>query len=64
MSCILTRCTYGKNLEMIQPLVQEKSHFVFSALAPWWPNQESDWIEIWSVNYSYLVVHVYKVSGQ
>jgi hypothetical protein len=23
MSCILTRCTYDTNLEMIQPLVQE-----------------------------------------
>jgi hypothetical protein len=23
MSCILIRCTYDKNLEMIQPLVQE-----------------------------------------
>jgi hypothetical protein len=23
MSCILIRCTYNKNLEMIQPLVQE-----------------------------------------
>jgi hypothetical protein len=28
MSCILTRCTYRKNLEMIQPSVQEKSHFM------------------------------------
>jgi hypothetical protein len=24
MSCILIRCTYDKNLEMIQPLVQEQ----------------------------------------
>jgi hypothetical protein len=23
LSCILIRCTYDKNLEMIQPLVQE-----------------------------------------
>jgi hypothetical protein len=23
--------------------------FVFSVLAPWWPSQESDWTEIWSV---------------
>jgi hypothetical protein len=23
MSCILIRCTYDKNVEMIQPLVQE-----------------------------------------
>jgi hypothetical protein len=28
--------------------------FVFSVLAPWWPNEESDWTEIWSVSYSYL----------
>jgi hypothetical protein len=60
MSCILIRCTYDKSLEMIQPLVQELALFVFSVLAPWWPNQESDWTEIWS----YLVVHMYKVSGQ
>jgi hypothetical protein len=58
MSYILIKCTYDKNLEMIQPLV------IFSVLAPWWPNQESDWIEIWSVNHSYLVVYVYKVLGQ
>jgi hypothetical protein len=38
--------------------------FVFSVLAPWWPSQESDWTEIWSVSYSILVVHMYKVSGQ
>jgi hypothetical protein len=38
--------------------------FVFSVLAPWWPNQELDWTEIWSVSYSYLVVHMYKVLGQ
>jgi hypothetical protein len=38
--------------------------YVFSVLAPCWPNQESDWTEIWSVSYSYLVVHMYKVSGQ
>jgi hypothetical protein len=22
--------------------------FVFSVLAPWWPNEESNWTEIWS----------------
>jgi hypothetical protein len=48
---------------MIQPLVQGViGLFVF--LAPWWPNKESDWTEIWSMSYSYLVVHKYKVSGQ
>jgi hypothetical protein len=26
MSCILIRCAYDKNLEMIQPLIQEYSH--------------------------------------
>jgi hypothetical protein len=31
MSCILIRCTYDKNLEMIQPLVQELALFVFVA---------------------------------
>jgi hypothetical protein len=36
MSCTLIRYTYDKNLEMIQPLVQE-----FSVLAPWWPSQET-----------------------
>jgi hypothetical protein len=55
-------CTYDKNLEMIQPLVQELHQFL--VLAPWWPSQESDWTEIWSVCCSYLVVHMYKVSGQ
>jgi hypothetical protein len=63
MSCILIRCTYDKNLETIQPLVQELiiALFVFSVLVPWWPSQESDWTEILSVRYSYLVVHIYKV---
>jgi hypothetical protein len=28
MSCILIRYTYDKNLEMIQPLVQELQHFM------------------------------------
>jgi hypothetical protein len=37
--------------------------FVFSVLAPWWPSQESE-TAIWSVSYSYLVVRMYKVSGQ
>jgi hypothetical protein len=27
---------------------------VFLVLAPWWPSQESDWTEIWSVSYSYV----------
>jgi hypothetical protein len=43
---ILIRHTNDKNLEMIQPSVQELWHFVFLVLAPWWPNQESDWTEI------------------
>jgi hypothetical protein len=35
MSYILIRYTHDKNLEMIQPLVQESEHFfVFSVLAP------------------------------
>jgi hypothetical protein len=34
------------------------STFCVLVLAPWWPNQESDWTEIWSVSYSYIVVHV------
>jgi hypothetical protein len=34
-------CTNDKNLEMIQPLVQELYQFL--ALAPWWPSQQSDW---------------------
>jgi hypothetical protein len=38
--------------------------FVFSVLATWWPNQQSDWTKIWYVGYSYQVVHMYKVSGQ
>jgi hypothetical protein len=43
---------------MIQPFVQELWHFVFSVLAPWWPNQESDWTEVWYVSlYSYLLGH-------
>jgi hypothetical protein len=28
MPCILTRCTYDKHLEMIQPLVKKKYQFV------------------------------------
>jgi hypothetical protein len=55
-------CTNDKNLEMIQPLVQELYQFLVMAL--WWQSQESDWTEIWSVSHSYLVVHMYKVSGQ
>jgi hypothetical protein len=56
--------TYDKNLEITQPLVQELYQFLVFVLAPWWPSQESDWTEIWSVSNSYLVVHMYKVSGQ
>jgi hypothetical protein len=46
MSCILIIYPYDKHLEMIQALVQELYHLL--VLAPWWPNQESDWTEIWS----------------
>jgi hypothetical protein len=65
MSCILItiRCTYDKNLEMIQPLVEEIALFVFSVLAPWWPSQESDRTKIWSVRSGDLGIHMYKVSG-
>jgi hypothetical protein len=42
MSYILIRCTYDKNLELIQPLLQVIALFVFLVLAPWWPSQESD----------------------
>jgi hypothetical protein len=46
MSCIIIRCTgtYDKNL--------------FSVLAPWWQSQESNWTEILSVGYSYLMDNV------
>jgi hypothetical protein len=46
---------------MIQPLAQ-----VFSVLAPWWPNQKSDWTEIWSVIVCGLLLPsgTYKDSGQ
>jgi hypothetical protein len=56
--------TYDKNLD--DPAISSGviALFVFSVLAPWWPNQDSDWTEIWSASYSYLVVHKYKVSGQ
>jgi hypothetical protein len=33
-SCILTKCTYDKNLEMIQPLVQELEHFLCFQFCP------------------------------
>jgi hypothetical protein len=38
MSCILIRCTYDKNLEIIQPLVQEENHR--------WPYLKSDQAKI------------------
>jgi hypothetical protein len=47
--CILIRCTYDKNLEMIQPLVEEL------------PKHRT---EIWSVRSGDLGVHMYKVSCQ
>jgi hypothetical protein len=30
-------CTYDKNLEMIQPLVQELYQFLVLISATWWP---------------------------
>jgi hypothetical protein len=41
--------TYDKNLEMIQPLVEELLHFFYFDFGPWWPSKESDRTEIWSV---------------
>jgi hypothetical protein len=38
--------------------------FAFSVLAPWWPNQESEQTEIWSVQSFHLGAHMYNVSGQ
>jgi hypothetical protein len=42
--------------------------FVFSVVAPWWPSQESDQTEIWSVRSANLGVDLhacmYKFSGQ
>jgi hypothetical protein len=55
MSCISIRCTYDTNLQLIQPLLQELQHFVFLVWTPWWPRQESDWTEIWSVSYRVLL---------
>jgi hypothetical protein len=60
MLCILIRHTYDKYLEMIQPLVQQLLHFLCFRF---WPSQESDWTEIWSVSYSYLVVHNVQTFG-
>jgi hypothetical protein len=54
MSCILIRCTNDKNMVI--------ALFVIPVLAPWWLSQESDWTEIWSASYSYLVVHNYEQS--
>jgi hypothetical protein len=51
MSCILIRHTYDKNLEMIQQLVQQLLYFLCFRF---W--QQSDWTEIWSASYSYLLV--------
>jgi hypothetical protein len=41
-------------INMIQPLVQELYQFL--VLAPWWPSQESDWTEIWSVSGTYVQI--------
>jgi hypothetical protein len=55
---VMYPCTYDKNLEMIQPLVQELYQFLVFYFCF---GQESDWTEIWSVRYYYIVVHMYKV---
>jgi hypothetical protein len=64
MLCILTRCTYDKFGD--DPAISSGviALFVFSVLAPWWPSQESDRTENWSVQSFHLGVHMYKVSGQ
>jgi hypothetical protein len=50
MSCILTRCTYDKKFGDVQAISSGViAHFSFSVLAPWWPSQESDRTEIWSL---------------
>jgi hypothetical protein len=58
MSCIF-RYTYDKKFGD-DPAISSVviALFVFSVLAPWWPNQESDRTKIRSVSYSDLVVHV------
>jgi hypothetical protein len=37
------------------------SEVIALVLAPWWPNQELDLTEIWSVSYGQGGVHMYKV---
>jgi hypothetical protein len=62
---IKTRVLCHVSLEMTQPLAQELYQFFI-----WfWPpvgQAKNQTTEIWSVSYSYLVVHnyMYKVSGQ
>jgi hypothetical protein len=47
MTCILIKCTYNKNLEMIQPLVQEYIALCwFSKMAARQPYLKSDRAEI------------------
>jgi hypothetical protein len=43
MTCILTRCNNDKNLEMIQPLVQELQHFL---CFQFWPSGSQAKIQI------------------
>jgi hypothetical protein len=69
MTCILflTRCTYYKKLEMIQPLVQELYYstfciFGFGPLVAK-PRIRSDRSLACTQSF-HLGVHVYKVSGQ
>jgi hypothetical protein len=51
MSCILIRYNNDQKFGD-DPFISSGviPLFVFSALAPWWPRQESDWTETWSVS--------------
>jgi hypothetical protein len=42
----------------LQKVGQIKNPGIMSCILIKYPNQESDWTEIWSVSYSYLVVHM------
>jgi hypothetical protein len=63
MSRILTEYTSDKKDD---PIICSGviALFVFSALAPWWPSQESDQAETWAGRLCDLGVHMYKASGQ
>jgi hypothetical protein len=65
MSCILTRYTYDKNLEIIQPLVQEFQHFMCFQFWPPGGQPKNQIGPKFGFEQSFhLGVHVYKVSGQ